>query len=427
MLRIIGASGCARRGKTAPVPLMDNSPKNLCCQRVWANVRLTLASSACTFPPVPRPLFPPPHGGHPMARKPTAAPWTRRNFIKTAGLFGGAAAAGLPPRGWAQAPKPISASHSVSTFVYGQHLVAAQKKFFEAEGLLTPDFIVPGGGAKVVQALAAGQVLFALGDSNHPLKITEKGKDALMIFATDTRCSYANIVVRKELFDRGVKSVEALGDAKLVGRKAVVAATAIGSGTHVYGVYVLKSIKAADGKPVNDSVEWVGGGASTTMLGGLKAGKFDAIMAVPEWQFAAESEGFGQPIYDVLDEKAWNRVFGGPIPVTVGYALRETLEKSPDAVQGYVNACYHAQQWIRRAKDEEIIELLHKPYMDTFKREDVLKSVRYYKTIFDWDFVIEPKDYDNGLKVFIPTAIDKPIPYAKAVDMSFVKKAHAKF
>ena len=43
------------------------------------------------------------------------------------------------------------------------------------------------------------------------------------------------------------------------------------------------------------------------------------------------------------------------------------------------------------------------------------------------DFVIEPRDYDRSLKVFIPTAIDKPIPYAKAVDMSFVKKAHAKF
>ena len=73
------------------------------------------------------------------------------------------------------------------------------------------------------------------------------------------------------------------------------------------------------------------------------------------------------------------------------------------------------------------MELLHKPYMDTFKREDVLKSVRYYKTIFDWDFLISEKDYANGLKVFIPTAIGRPIPFTKAVDMSFVKKAHGKY
>lgn len=354
--------------------------------------------------------------------------WTRREFLRAAGVATGLAGAATWDRpAAAQALKAISASHSVSTFVYGQHLVAAQKKFFEDEGVKTPDFVVPGGGAKVVQAVAAGQVLFGLGDSNHPLKTTEKGRDAVILFATDTRCSYANIVVRKELHDRGVRSLEALADPRLVGRKAVVAATAIGSGTHVYGVYVLKSATAADGKPVNDHVEWVGGGASTTMLGGLKAAKFDAIMAVPEWQSAAVSEGFGTPLYDILDEKIWNRVFGGRIPVTVGYCLKETVEKSPELVQAYVNACYRAQQWIRRTKDEEIADLLHRPYMDTFKREVVLESIRYYRTIFDWDFVVEEADYARGMKVWLPLAVEKPIPYARVVDMSFVRKAQAKY
>ncbi len=353
--------------------------------------------------------------------------WSRRQFLRA----GAAGAAGLAAsrRGaaFAQASKPITAAHSVSTFVYGQHLIAREKKFFEDEHVSLPGFIVPGGGARVVNAVTAGQAMFGLGDSNHPLKATEKGRDTVMLFATDTRCSYANIVVRKDLWDKGVKSVEALADPKLVGRKAVVAATAIGSGTYVYGVYVLAHSKAADGKPVNDSVEWVGGGASTTMLGGLKAGKFDAIMAVPEWQWAAEEEGFGKVIYDVLDEKAWNRVFGGPIPVTVGFALRETLEKSPDLVQAYVNAIYRAQQWIRRAKDEEIAEVIHKPYMDTFSRDVVLRSIRYYRTIFDWDCAIEEKDYDNGLKVFVPIAVEKPLPFARVVDLSFLKKAQAKY
>jgi len=351
--------------------------------------------------------------------------WTRRRFLTAAGAA--AALAGGRTTALALAPKPISISHSVSTFVYGQHLVAKEKKFFEDEGLSLSAFVVPGGGAKVVQAVAAGQAMFALGDSSHPLKISEKGKEAVILFATDTRCSYANVVVRRDLFDRGVKSVDALGDDKLVGRKAVVAATAIGSGTYVYGVYVFKGAKAPDGKSVHEHVEWVSGGASTTMLGGLKAGKFDAIMAVPEWQWAAEEEGFGKAVYDVQDEKAWTRVFGGPIPATVGFALRETVEKSPDLVQGYVNACYRAQQWIHRAKDEEIVELLYKPYMETYSRENVLRAVKYYKTIFDWDFILDEASYANGMKVWVPLALEKPVPYAKAVDMTFAKKARAKF
>jgi len=349
---------------------------------------------------------------------------SRRHFLQA--TTAGVTLAALPRFGWAQA-KPITVSHSVSTFVYGQHLVAREKKMFEEEGVSVSDFLVPGGGARVANAVTAGQAMFGLGDSNHPLKATEKGRDTLMLFTTDTRCSYANVVVRKELFDKGVKSVEQLADQRLVGRKAVMAATAVGSGTHVYGVYVLKGTKAADGKTVHDHVEWVGGGASTTMLGGLKAAKFDAIMAVPEWQWEAEKQEFGKAIYDVQDEKAWNRVFGGPIAVTVGYALRETIEKSPEQVQGYVNAVYKAQQWIRKAKDEEIVELLYKPYMSTFDREIVTRSVKYYRTIFDWDCAIAEKDYTNALKVFIPIALEKPVPYAKAVEPSFLKKAQAKF
>jgi len=110
------------------------------------------------------------------------------------------------------------------------------------------------------------------------------------------------------------------------------------------------------------------------MLAGLKGGKFDAIMAVPEWQSKAIAQGFGHPIYDVQDEKAWNRVFGGPIPVTVGYVLKETIEKSPDLAQGYVNACYRAQQWIKKAK--EIVDLLQKPYMSTYRSWSLCATTR---------------------------------------------------
>ncbi len=147
-------------------------------------------------------------------------------------------------------------------------------------------------------------------------------------------------------------------------------------------------------------------------------------MAVPEWMWAAEDQGFGKAIYDVLDEQAWNRVFGGPLPVTVGYCLRETIERQPAAVQGYVSACYRAQKWIEKAAEGEILELLHKPYMDTFSRDEVLKSIRYYKGILDWDFLVDERQYQEVQKIFLATKVlDGPIPFQKAVDMSFVRKA----
>lgn len=364
-------------------------------------------------------------GARRAVRSAVEAASSRRAFLRR-GLVAAVGIGCAPSFARAQQPQSVTAGHGVSTFVYGQHLVAAARSFFEAEGLNPPDFVVPGDGAKVVQALAAGQIQFAIGDASHPLKITEKGRPARILFATDTRCSYANVVVRSDLFDDGVTSVAALADRSLVGRKAVIAATGIGAGTYVYGVYILSNTKAADGTAVNQHVEWMGGGSSTTILGGLKAKKFDAIMALPEWQTAALEGGFGKPIFDVTDESAWNRVFGGPIPVTVGYTLAKTIDSSPDLVQSYVNACYRAQQWIRTAADDEIVDLLWKRYMGTFARDVVLASVRYYKTMLDWDFTVHEDDYARGTKVWVPLAVARPVAFADAVDMSFVRKAQAK-
>lgn len=346
---------------------------------------------------------------------------TRREFLRAVGLTG--VLVGTGRLGWAQAPRSIAIAHSVSTFVYGQHLVALEKKFFEDEGVSVDTVIAPGGGAGVVQALASGQALFALGDSNHPLKLTEQGRAALMLFATDTRCAYANIVVRRDLHDKGVRGLEQLADPSLAGRRAVIAATAIGAGTWVYGSSILDRVGGKDGKPLNASVKWVGGGPATALLDGLKAGTFDAIVAAPEWVWVAEDEGFGVAIYNILDDLAWTRVFGGPIPVTVGYVLKETVERSPEVVQGYVNACYRAQKWILAASDDEILGLLYGPYMRAFTKEAVRRSIRYYRIILNRDFAIDERAYRNGMRVWYPRAIREPSPYAEAVDPTFVRKA----
>ena len=54
--------------------------------------------------------------------------WTRRRFLSAATV----AASGLGARrpALAQALRPVTVSHSVSTFVYGQHLVVKEEKLF---------------------------------------------------------------------------------------------------------------------------------------------------------------------------------------------------------------------------------------------------------------------------------------------------------
>ena len=111
---------------------------------------------------------------------------------------------------------------------------------------------------------------------------------------------------------------------------------------------------------------------------------------------------------DVHGEDGYAGVVGGPdrLPDRLGVARAEHDRVHP--------------------ADDEVVDLLWKPYMGTFKRDVVLESVRYYRTIFDWDLSIDEKAYERGMKVWVPLAVDNPIPFAKAVDMSFLKKAQAK-
>ena len=127
------------------------------------------------------------------------------------------------------------------------------------------------------QTLAAGQVMFAHGDASHPLQLTDARQAVQDHARTEMVASYASIVVRKDLYDAGITTVEKLAAYKRPdGAKPIVAATAIGSGTWMFGTYVFES------RGLGDKVNWVAGGGPSTMFPSLETKQFDAIMAPPE-------------------------------------------------------------------------------------------------------------------------------------------------
>jgi len=324
----------------------------------------------------------------------------------------------------AQAKKgyPITAAHSVNTAIYAVHMVVLAKGFMKDEGL-DMHLIEAKGGSNVRRILAAGQVGFALGDSGHPLQLTTRGKPAKMLMATDNRCSYANIIVRKTLWDKGYTTVKKLAEYKHDdGGKPVIAATGIGSGTWLYGTYVLEQ------HGVNERFHWIGGGGSKTMLGGLKTDRFDAIMAVPAWQFAAEDGGYGKAIYDVADAATWKKTFGGNIPTTVIYVLADTTTEQPKLTQKYVNAMYRGMQWLKANSVDTIYDTIGPDYMGRFKPAQAKREIAYYKAMWNYRGDIAAADYANGAKVwFRPGTKMKRLAYADVVDLSFLEKAQQKY
>lgn len=346
---------------------------------------------------------------------------TRRTFLRGAtALVGGAALAPAVARAQGSRPAVIG-SFGTATTLYAAYMVVETEGLARAEGL---DFklIITDGGARTRQILAAGQVTHAHGDFSHPLQLSNRGKPSKILLGMENRCPYANMVIRKDLYDQGITTPDKFGHWKRPdGSKPIIAATAIGSGTWMYGNFILERYGVAD------KVNWVNGGGAKTMLGGLSSKQMDAIMAAPSLQFDAEDHGWGRTMYDVRDQASWDRAFGGPIPTTATYSLVSTIQAAPDVTQAFVNAVYRSMQWLKAHNVDQIYARIGEKYMGDVDPKAVKREIAYYKQIWKFDGAIAEADYRNGGRVWFREGTDiKPIAFADAVDMRFLAAAAKK-
>jgi len=342
---------------------------------------------------------------------------TRRHFI--AGLGGATLAGGLPAE--AIAAVQASVTFGPALPVYALAFVAQEKGFFREEGVDLKT-VIADAGARARQSLAAGDALFAHGDASHPLQLSNRGKKSKIILATQMVSSIANIVIRQDLFEQGIDTVEKLGQWKRPnGAKPIVAATAIGSGTWMFGTYVFET------RGLGPNINWVAGGGSKTSLAGLQSRQFDAIMAPPAWQMEAERNGFGKSLYDVRTPGVWQRDFGGTLPVLVIYALEETIEQQPATVQAFVNAMYRAMRWIKATPVDEVFALVGQKYYGSIDPASAKVELAFDKDTWDYTGAITRADFERGGKVWYRQGSDiPPTPYEAVVDMRFLDAAQKK-
>ena len=345
----------------------------------------------------------------------------RREFLTGGALAVGAAALAPILADAQDAKRLVIGSYGTSTTLYAPFMLVETEGLAKAEGLEFK-LIITDGGARTRQILAAGQVTHAHGDASHPLQLTNRGKPCKMLMGTETRCPYANIVARRDLVEQGINTPEKFGHWKRPdGSKPTIACTAIGSGTWMYGNYIL------DKYGVGDKVTWVNGGGAKTMLGGLQSKQFDAIMAAPSLQFDAEDHGWGRVIYDVNDEVAWKRAFGGPVPTTAIYALTSTIQAAPDVTQAFINAVYKALLWLKAHNVDEIYARIGEKYMGDVDPKAVKREIAYFKKLWKYDGIMSEADFKNGGLVWFREGTDiKPISFADAVDAQFIQSAHKK-
>src|SRR3990172_8260102 len=125
-------------------------------------------------------------------------------------LLIGASAVALP--GWLFSMRVAAQTRSIEVGVpvdstnYLPLMLAVTLGYFKEEGVEAKILSV-GGGSNLRSALASRQLSYAAGDVAHALAMTGAGRKSKVLLAIDTRATVANIMVRADLWDQGIRSL----------------------------------------------------------------------------------------------------------------------------------------------------------------------------------------------------------------------------
>ncbi len=315
------------------------------------------------------------------------------------------------------AGKAGTAVYPIAVPIYQAQFVAAAKGFFTDAGL-DCHMLQGGSGVKAREILASGNADICIGDITHPMQLSNHGRAAQVVMPADTRNTALVFVIRKDLHDQGIDTVQKFAAWKRPnGSKPLLGVSSLGGTTHVWATYMF------DQMGIGDSVTWIGAGDVDTMLGSLKTKQIDVLAAAASLEQDASAQGWGVLLFDGSDEANWNKYIGGKVPATAHFTLKATADKDPAKMQAYVTALWRATQWIKTHSPDEIYAAIE-PFVGSTARASNLFDIAQMKAVTDYTGIIDQASYERGAKVWFRemTGI-RPIPMADIIDSTYVLAA----
>jgi NitT/TauT family transport system substrate-binding protein len=319
-------------------------------------------------------------------------------------------------RAWAEA-QPGRAIYPVAAPIYQAQFVADRAGFFKDAGL-DCRLIQGGSGVKTREIIASSQGDVGIGDITHPMQLSNHGRNGRVLMPADTRSNSVIFIIRKDLADQGIDTLEKLAAWKRPdGRKPIVSVSSLGGTNHVWASYYMETMG------LDDKVTWIGTGNVDTMMGTLKSKQADVLVNSLSILNDSKAQGWGALLFDGTDEAIWNKYIGGKVPVTAHFTLQSTIDRDPPKMQAFVTALWRATQWIKAHSPDEICDTIE-PYVGSTSRAANISEITTIRQVTDYEGIIDAASFARGEKVWFRemTGI-KPLAMADVVNTSFVEAA----
>ena len=287
---------------------------------------------------------------------------------------------------------------------YAPQYVAIQNGYFAEEGL-DIELTTGQGADKVMTAVLAGQSDIGFAGPEAAIYVYNEGKeDYAQVFAQMTQKD-GSFLVSKEKTDN-FSWQDLKGKTVIPGRKGGV--------PYMTFEYVLKQngINPQKDLVLDDSIKF------DLMAGAFAGGDAEYVTLFEPTASMTEAAGKGYVVASVGEAS-------GEIPYTAYFAKKSYMEQNSEVIQGFTNAIYKGEKWVKEHSAKEIAEVIKDFFPDT-DIEMLATALQSYMDIDAWktDPILKKESFDLLQTVMKEAGeLEKEGDYDKIVNNSYAEKA----
>lgn len=300
--------------------------------------------------------------------------------------------------------KKIKVSEVTRSVFYAPQYVAINNGYFKENGIEIE--LTTGQGADAVMtSVLANQVDIGFAGPEASIYVYNEGKeDFCQVFAQMTKKDGSFLVAKEKTDNFSWQDLK--GKTVIPGRKGGV--------PYMTFEYVLKQ-NGLDPKKdlvLDDSIKF------DLMAGAFAGGNAEYVTLFEPTASATEKAGKGYIVASVGEAS-------GEIPYTAYFAKKSYIEKNPNIIQGFTNAIYKGEQWVKSHSAKEIAEAI----VDFFPDTDLSMLEAALQSYIDIDAwrdnpVLKQESFALLQKVMKEAGeLEKEADYGKVVNNSFAEKA----
>lgn len=300
--------------------------------------------------------------------------------------------------------KTIQVNEVTRSVFYAPQYVAIANGYFKEEGL-NIELTTGQGADKVMTAVLAGQSDIGFAGPEASIYIYNEGKeDYAQVFAQMTQKDGSFLVSKENTSNFSWQDLK--GKTVIPGRKGGV--------PYMTFEYVLKKNGIDPQKDLNldDSIKF------DLMAGAFAGGDAEYVTLFEPTASMTEAAGKGYVVASVGEAS-------GEIPYTAYFAKKSYIEQNEDVIQGFTNAIYKGEKYVKEHTAKEIAELIKDFFPDT-EIEMLEASLQSYMDIDAWksDPILKEESF-NLLQTVMKEAgeLEKEADYNKVVNNTYAQKA----